>query len=279
MQGDVTRIFDRRGTLVAQYVYDAWGNHKVLNANGTEMTDETFIGNVNPFRYRGYYYDTDSGLYYLQSRYYDPEVGRFINADDIDYIEPETLMGCNLYAYCGNNPVMYVDPNGKFSWLAFFAVVGISALIGAIDGGITAAMSGQNFWLGFAAGAIGGAVGGAISMIPRLGMWGNLFGRVVSSGIYNITNEYFQTGTLSNMDWGIFTLDLVSDAVFSMVYLQGSQDVGIKIAKLIGGKLQNILNEVMPSMIAGFIDMFVDILQTGAWYNNRTQKRIKQRVF
>ena len=103
MQGDATRIFDRNGSLVAQYVYDAWGNHKVLDMSGAENTVETFIGNVNPIRYRGYYYDEESGLYYLQSRYYDPEVGRFINADEVDYIEPETLMGCNLYTKIERN--------------------------------------------------------------------------------------------------------------------------------------------------------------------------------
>ena len=86
--------------------------------SGAENTVETFIGNVNPIRYRGYYYDEESGLYYLQSRYYDPEVGRFINADEIDYIEPDTLMGCNLYAYCGNNPVSRIDAYGT-SWNSF----------------------------------------------------------------------------------------------------------------------------------------------------------------
>ena len=106
LQGDVTRIYDGNGNLAAQYVYDAWGNHKVLNANGTEITDESFIGNVNPIRYRGYYYDEETGLYYLQSRYYDPEVGRFINADDVAYIRPDVLNGSNLNIYCGNNPIM-----------------------------------------------------------------------------------------------------------------------------------------------------------------------------
>ena len=131
MQGDVTRIFDRNGNLVAQYVYDAWGNHKVLDMSGAENTVETFIGNVNPIRYRGFYYDEESGLYYLQSRYYDPEVGRFINADEIDYIEPDTLMGCNLYAYCGNNPVMYVDPYGYAPWWSW-AISGLQLLGGII---------------------------------------------------------------------------------------------------------------------------------------------------
>ena len=66
-------------TAVARYENDAWGNCKVLNPNGTENTDPNFAGNVNPIRYRSYYYDADIGLYYLQTRYYDPETGRFIN--------------------------------------------------------------------------------------------------------------------------------------------------------------------------------------------------------
>ena len=103
---------------MAQYVYDAWGNHRILDKNGLDESSDTFIGNVNPIRYRGYYYDTETGLYYLQSRYYDPEVGRFINADEIDYIEPDTLMGCNLYVYCGNNPVSRIDAYGT-SWNSF----------------------------------------------------------------------------------------------------------------------------------------------------------------
>lgn len=69
---------------------------------------------MNPFRYRGYYYDTETKLYYLQTRYYDPETGRFLNMDSIDYADPENLNGLNLYAYCNNNPVMYVDPTGHF---------------------------------------------------------------------------------------------------------------------------------------------------------------------
>ena len=166
LQGDVARIYDGNGSLVAQYVYDAWGNHKVLNANGTEMTDESFIGKVNPIRYRGYYYDEETGLYYLQSRYYDPEVGRFINADDIDYIEPETLMGCNLYAYCGNNPVMYVDPSGHAFFLVALLITALGgAIAGGIIGGTTAYFKGDNVLGGFLSGfLIGGALGASMAL-------------------------------------------------------------------------------------------------------------------
>ena len=176
LQGDVTRIYDGNGNLAAQYVYDAWGNHKVLNANGTEITDESFIGNVNPIRYRGYYYDEETGLYYLQSRYYDPEVGRFINADDIDYIEPETLMGCNLYAYCGNNPVMYVDPSGHFLVLAL--VLGAFTVAGMITAGIVGHNQGKTGWELFGFIMLGGAVGLAAGglIVATIGAGAAIFG-------------------------------------------------------------------------------------------------------
>ena len=93
-----SRDLDKRKAAVVKYKYDAWGNHKVLNPDGTENTTATFIGNVNPFRYRSYYYDTNSGLYYLQTRFYDPKTGRFLNADTIDYLEPDSINGLNLYA-------------------------------------------------------------------------------------------------------------------------------------------------------------------------------------
>ena len=126
--GNVIEILDIAGTTVVKYTYDAWGNHKVLNPNGTENISTEFVGNINPIRYRSYYYDTETGLFYVSSRYYDPQVGRFISADDISYLDPETIGGTNLYAYCLNNPVMYVDPTGNFPILAL--VLGITALVG-----------------------------------------------------------------------------------------------------------------------------------------------------
>ena len=92
------------------YEYDAWGNHKVQNVDKNNP-----IGDINPFRYRGYYYDTYVKMYYLQTRWYDPEVGRFINLDQISYLDPETVNGLDLYAYCYDNPVNYIDSYGHFA--------------------------------------------------------------------------------------------------------------------------------------------------------------------
>ena len=114
-QNDVIGIINAAGTIVAQYSYDAWG--KVLSINNYTTSN---IGDLNPIRYRGYYYDTETGLYYVSSRYYDPEVGRFINADDIGYLGADgSLTGYNLFAYCGNNPVMGYDPTGTFDLWSF----------------------------------------------------------------------------------------------------------------------------------------------------------------
>ena len=144
-------------------------------------------------------------------------------------------------------------------------------------------MNGQNFWLGFAAGAIGGVVGAVVSaimtIIPGIGLSTNLFGRIASSAAYNVLNELFQTGTLEDMDWGIFFIDLITDAVFSMLYLQWAQDVGTKIASAFGGKIFSILNKATPSLISGSIDAVVDIFQTGTWYNKRIREKIKQGKF
>ena len=111
-RGDVEELRKESGALYARYVYDSWGNvlHIYSGTGTTEITDTANLAIQNPFRYRGYYYDTESGLYYLQSRYYDPVTGRFVNADSL--VDTSDVLGFNMYAYCGNNPVMYVDHTG-----------------------------------------------------------------------------------------------------------------------------------------------------------------------
>ena len=105
LQGDIIEIYNTSGTAIVKYVYDAWGN--IISTSGTQATG---IGAKNSLRYRGYYYDIETGLYYLQARYYDPVTGRFINADSCLY---NSLQGFNLYAYCYNDPVMFADYTGE----------------------------------------------------------------------------------------------------------------------------------------------------------------------
>lgn len=111
MQGNVIAILDSEGKKVVVYCYDAWGAHKlkVLQNSSTEITE---VASLNPFTYRSYYYDGETGLYYLNSRYYDPVVGRFLNMDSVAYADAGVLNGLNLYAYCLNNPIMYIDGAG-----------------------------------------------------------------------------------------------------------------------------------------------------------------------
>ena len=105
-QGDVTGIIDGSCNTVVTYAYDAWG--KLLSTTGSLAST---VGAVNPFLYRGYYYDSESGLYYLNSRYYDSQIGRFVSEDG--QLNPDTgLAGNNLFAYCNNRPISGVDYDG-----------------------------------------------------------------------------------------------------------------------------------------------------------------------
>ena len=129
-QGDVAAILDSSGTMVASYNYDAWGSCTVYNSS------DAAIGDLNPLRYRGYYYDAETGFYYLQSRYYDPAICRFINADGLF---TDGFVGSNLFAYCVNDPVNTVDPTGNFAITATVALItfGIALVATALAVGIS----------------------------------------------------------------------------------------------------------------------------------------------
>ena len=115
LQGDVTAIVDGSGATVATYVYDAWGN--LISDEPAANT----IGHLNPIRYRGYIFDSESGFYYLQSRYYDPEVGRFLNADAFASTG-QGILGNNMFVYCLNNPTLFADPYGTIPSKDMFPV-------------------------------------------------------------------------------------------------------------------------------------------------------------
>ena len=188
LQGDVVGIINNTGAYVAKYAYDAWGN--VISQSG-------WLAATNPIRYRGYYYDQDTGMYYLQTRYYDPVVRRFINADMPELAGGDnTFLGLNLFAYCTNNPVMNMDEDGCLSngWkiaitagllVAATAVIvatgGVAsgpvmcAAISAAQGAVTGAVSGA------ASGAAIGAVTGAIKHRATTGSWKGA-GKAAASG-------------------------------------------------------------------------------------------------
>ena len=144
-QGDVVKIFrpvavkDADGNVTgytektyATYTYDAWGRLiGILDSGGNNLinkqTTSTALANLNPLRYRGYYYDTETGFYYLQSRYYDPANYRFINADSYASTGQD-IIGTNMFAYCGNNPTMGYDPTGTWNWGGFLTGLAVAVM-------------------------------------------------------------------------------------------------------------------------------------------------------
>ena len=119
LQGDVIGIKNSSGEQFATYTYDAWGN--------LVYTSHNQLADYNPLRYRGYVYDRETGLYYLQSRYYNPQWGRFINADVLP-VTGQGFSGSNMYVYCGNNPVIRFDPSGDI-WGLIIVAVGVGLLL------------------------------------------------------------------------------------------------------------------------------------------------------
>ena len=127
--------------LVATYEYDPWGKLlAVKDADGNAIASSSHAAIKNPLRYRGYYYDTDSGFYYLQSRYYDPQIGRFINADS--YVSTgQGLLGCNMFAYCSNNPITKSDSTGDFWLTATICGIAVWKICAVIVAAVVAAVA------------------------------------------------------------------------------------------------------------------------------------------
>ena len=130
LQGDIVELLDNSGALVVEYKYDAWG--KLIATTGSMAAT---LGKRNPFRYRGYVYDEETGLYYLRSRYYNPLVGRFVNADSTI---PRALLKDNTFAYCVNSPIAKCDESGRISQSALLGVAA-AAIAGAIYGATSVA--------------------------------------------------------------------------------------------------------------------------------------------
>ena len=223
-QNDIIGICDINGEQIVKYYYDAYGNFKIFvknNANFLDIEKENGynasyaeLAKVNPFRYRSYYYDNETGLYYLNSRYYDPQIGRFINADDVSVLDVTkiALNGLNLYAYCLNNPVNHMDENGYIIWF-FIVAVAVSALIsmGAEvasqvvenDGDWSKVNVGQVLWSGLMGGLSGALMASGIGSVG-LAVLGGALGFVNSVGYQLIGGS-----SVSEINWlnvGVSTL-------------------------------------------------------------------------
>jgi len=216
LQGDIIGIFTETGTKICTYKYDAWGN---VTTQFHSFTDaHMLIIQGNPFRYRGYYYDTETGYYYLQSRYYVPQWGRFLTADDASVITatPEGFTDKNLIIYCDNNPVTRVDEDGDFWNVIAGAVVGgvvsfassvvsdivedgaknikwgkafASAGIGAAAGALTAALPGAGVLISAASSAVDSITSDLLSK-EKVGTRDMLVNATVSAGIGAVTGTW-----------------------------------------------------------------------------------------
>lgn len=214
-QGDVVKIFrslpsrDSNGNLnglteavYATYTYDAWGN--ILSQSGS-------MASTNPLRYRGYYYDSETGFYYLQSRYYDPATRRFINADVYSSTDSSDAVSCNMFAYCGNNPTSRSDETGDFWNFIVGAVVGavVNAVSTAVDavkeGGLDALSDGKT-WAKIGVSAAGGLVSGALAA-SGVGLGASILGNTAISMAQNAANQAIDNGGLKSFDVGDMVID------------------------------------------------------------------------
>ena len=180
-QGDVIALLNSAGALVASYNYGAWGNYSVHDKDGKKNTSASFIGHINPLRYRGYYYDRETRLYYLQSRYYDFANCRFINADTFATTDANGFLSANMFAYCENNPVMRVDPDGS-SPLSLVINTLVGAGVAAASAAINANIAGSPISTGdlIKAAAVG-AVSGFLSSVSPVQDMTAAFGATVSA--------------------------------------------------------------------------------------------------
>ena len=223
LQGDVIGLMDaRNGRIVARYTYDAWGNCTVQNADGWTA------GDANPFRYRGYYYDTETGLYYVSTRYYDPEIGRFINADDIDYLGADgSPLSYNLFAYCMNNPVNRFDVNGNWSlpnWAKIAigaAAIAVGVIATAATGGAAAPVLVASLKIAATSAAIGAVSGAGISAVNHR----------VSTGSWEGAGKAAVTGAIDGACDGFMWGGITAGASFTTVAAKG-----IKVKEI--GKLK-----------------------------------------
>ncbi len=236
-QNDIIGIYMAGQKEIARYEYDAWGNcvAKYLQDDGTyaiinddySYNDTTiinrFIAFKNPFRFRSYYYDFETNLYYLNSRYYDPEIGRFINADDISTLDITqiALNGLNLYAYCLNNPVNEVDDDGNMPWWLKL-LIGLAFIIGGALVTAFTAGTGAVFWSALGSALLTSVIQTGISTAISAGI-GLVVGGITSGSWEGALNGLVN-GAIDGFMWG----GIVSG---------GSQILGKLIPKTSGFKI------------------------------------------
>lgn len=177
--GEIIGIINNSGNMVVNYEYDPWG--KLLSITGSQATT---IGSQNHILYKGYYYDVETGLFMMGHRYYSPELCRFIQPDDIEYLDPSSINGLNLYCYCMNNPIMYFDPSGHMPEWAMWVIGGV-LLVGSIALTI----------------ATGGAAAGTVLATVHTIATGAMIGGITSAAISTIAGGISYENGVASWDW------------------------------------------------------------------------------
>ena len=213
--GDVINIINESGSIVTTYTYSAFG--EVLSVTGTLAST---IGARNPFRYRSYYYDNETGWYYLNSRYYDPTVGRFLSADSTDVLTatPNALTDKNLFAYCDNNPVMRKDNGGEF-WDTIFDVVSLVSSV------VEVCVNPTDPW------AWAGLAGDVVDLIPGVTGVGEITRAVkVTDNIVDTADAVVDTVQIAKaVDFSEEAADIVKTIDRSSGFTKSSASAGRKI--------------------------------------------------
>lgn len=282
-QGDVVKIFrpvavtDANGNTTgytektyATYTYDAWGKLiGITNSTGTSIinkqTTSNSLANLNPLRYRGYYYDNETGFYYLQSRYYDPAVRRFINADVYASTDSADAVSCNMFAYCGNNPVMRSDETGDFWNFVIGAVVGavvnaVTTAVSAVKEGGWEALSEGKTWAKIGVSAATGAINGAVAA-SGLGIFAQAGISAVTSAVGDIANQWIDTGSLKKVNYartlhnglvagGVSVVGSITGGLLSSTKMsQGNELVSAGLDKYLKGSARELVGKSSSNLL------------------------------
>ena len=283
-QGDVIALLNANGALVASYNYGAWGNYSVHDKDGKKNTSTSFIGHINPLRYRGYYYDRETRLYYLQSRYYDFANCRFINADTFATTDANGFLSANMFAYCENNPIMLVDQDGGVPVIIAGALIG--GLVGAISGALSSALQGgdkSEIMAGALSGMVTGFVAGVVSTAaPILAAALDVSGvamlgaaSAVSGAVGTLSSALSQKSTKGKVDWG----EAVLNGGLTAIDTFASRGVGIiargsGIGTAVCTTVQATANLTFGSMLGQIQGAFKTTFGSGRSRRRAPRKRV-----
>ena len=271
-QGDVIALADQNGNLIAKYSYDPWGKLLSVTPNGWLDEQNAYyleVAEANPLRYRGYYYDAETGFYYLQSRYYDPEIGRFINADSYASTDATGLLSTNMFAYCENDPVNRSDPSGEaFSLITIAVGATVGALVNAAGTAAANILEGKDWNDGIGLALLSGAVSGAVSTISM-----NPAARLAISAVASAAESvYDQVKNDGSVNLGRLTADVAIGTISGCRGYIGNNLTGsfVKSGNMLKGQIGNAFKSK---------NIFDGLKRAGRNYLKRTLKLYKGEFF